>query len=195
MSHTSKPSITLLLEAVGRGDQDARDRLWSVMNKELRAMAANLLRGERADHTLQPTALVNEAWMKWVDQKNVNYRDRVHFVSICAQLMRRILSDHAKGRGAQKRGGGWGRFTLDGALLQFKKRDIDVLALNEALDKLEAMDGRQATVVELRYFGGLTIDETAALLDVSHTTVEVDWKMAKWFLAQELRDEDEANDG
>ncbi len=192
VSEPSRTSVTRLLDAVGTGDAEARDELWKMLNKELRAIAAKLLKGERPDHTLQATALVNEAWMRWGPQRKVDYRDRGHFMAICAELMRRILVDHARAREALKRGGGWERIALDDVLRSLEERHIDVLALEGPLEKLKALSERQATVVGLRYLGGLSIKQVAAALGVSHTTIEADSKMAKWFLARELRgDNDE----
>lgn len=143
--------------------------------------------GERRDHSLQATALVNEAYLRLVDAKNVAWQDRAHFLGVAARLMRRILVDHARTRGAQKRGGPVERVTLDEALTVGVNRREDYVALDDALNALSAFDERKGRVVELRFFGGLTVEETAAVLEVSTDTVMRDWWLAKAWLQREMR--------
>jgi RNA polymerase sigma factor (TIGR02999 family) len=153
---------------------------------ELRTLAANYLRRERSDHTLQPTALVHESYLRLVNQKTVDWSNRLEFLSIAARMMRRILSDHAVARKAQKRGGGAPKVQLDDALDFCDDRAIDIAAVDHALQGLEAMDARQAHLVELRFFGGLTIDETAEVMAISPATVKREWMTARRWLQREL---------
>jgi RNA polymerase sigma factor (TIGR02999 family) len=146
------------------------------------------MRRERPNHTLQPTALVGEAFLRLVDQTRIDWQDRAHFLGIAARVMRQVLVDHARERGAAKRGGDVQRVTLDDYAGQENPAPLDVLILNDALDRLAAIDPRGARVVELRVFGGLTVEEVAALLDVSKRTVDNDWSVARMWLARELRD-------
>lgn len=153
---------------------------------ELRKLAANYLRRERSDHTLQPTALVHESYLRLVNQKTVDWSNRLEFLSIAARMMRRILSDHAVARKAQKRGSGAPKVQLDDALDFCDDRAIDIAAVDHALQGLEAMDARQAQLVELRFFGGLTIDETAEVMAISPATVKREWMTARRWLQREL---------
>ena len=153
---------------------------------ELRQLAANYLRRERSDHTLQPTALVHESYLRLLNQKTVDWSNRLEFLSIAARMMRRILSDHAVARKAQKRGGGAPKLQLDDALDFCDDRAIDIAAVDHALQGLEAMDARQARLVELRFFGGLTIDETAEVMAISPATVKREWMTARRWLQREL---------
>lgn len=153
---------------------------------ELRHLAANYLGRERAGHTLQPTALVHEAYMRLVDQRKVDWRNRAQFLGIAAQIMRRVLLQHAEARGASKRGGGAPRVALDQALDVFDRREISTRALNETLRELEKFDARQAQIVELRFFGGLSIEETAEVLEISPATVKREWTIAKMWLEREM---------
>jgi|SRR5687768_41873 len=179
--------ITELLVDWGKGDQAALEKLMPLVYDELRRLASNYLRRERATHTLQPTALVNEAYLKLVDQRNAKWQNRAHFFGISAQLMRRILVDHARQHQAQKRGGSnQQRLSITSAERVAKQPEVDLLALNEALDELTRMDPQQAQIVELKFFGGLSIDETAEVLGISHATVERDWKMARAWLRRQL---------
>ena len=179
--------ITQLLVDWGKGDQAALEKLMPLVYDELRRLASNYLRRERATHTLQPTALVNEAYLKLVDQRNAKWQNRAHFFGISAQLMRRILVDHARQHRAVKRGGSnQQRLSITSAERVVKQPEIDLLALNEALDELTEMDPQQARIVELKFFGGLSIDETAEVLGISHATVERDWKMARAWLRRQL---------
>jgi RNA polymerase sigma-70 factor (ECF subfamily) len=180
-------SVTELLQAWSRGDATALDRLVPLVYQELRRLAHRYLRRERADHTLQTTALVNEAYLRLVDSRRVRWQDRAHFLAVSAQLMRRILVDFARGRNYQKRGGGWQRVPVDEALGIGHTADVDLVALDDALETLAAIDSRKSRVVELRFFGGLTAEETAEVLKVSADTVLRDWQFAKSWLARELQ--------
>lgn len=183
----SPEEITRLLIDWGKGDQVALERLMPLVYSELRRLAGNYLRRERAEHTLQPTALVNEAYLKLVDQRNARWQNRAHFFGIAAQLMRRILVDHARQRQAEKRGGvDQQRLSITSAEALVKQPEIDLLALNEALDELAQMDPQQSRIVELKFFGGLSIEETAEVLGISHATVERDWKLARAWLRRQL---------
>jgi RNA polymerase sigma-70 factor (ECF subfamily) len=153
---------------------------------ELRQLAASYLRRERSDHTLQPTALVHESYLRLLNQKTVDWSNRLEFLSIAARMMRRILSDHAIARKTEKRGGGAAKVQLDAALDFCNDRAIDVTAIDHALRDLEAMDARQAQLVELRFFGGLTIDETAEVMSISPATVKREWMTARRWLQREL---------
>ncbi len=178
--------VTDLLLAWGDGDRKALDRLVPLVYTELRRRAGAQLARERGSHTLQPTALVHEAFLRLVDQRSARWQNRAQFLAVAAQLMRRILIDHARGRAAAKRGGDVLRITLDDAAGASVGPETDLLLLNEALERLRVLDERQAQVVELRYFGGLTNVEVAAVLSVSEITVKRDWAMAKAWLFREL---------
>ena len=178
--------VTGLLQAWRGGDVDARDRVATVVYEELRRRAGAYLRRERVGHTLQPTALVNEAFIRLVDQRNVRWQNRAHFFGIAAQAMRRILIDHARTQQRIKRGGVQQNVTLDEGMLAAAARSIDVLALDQALTRLAAIDERQARVVELRFFGGLSVEETATVMAISAATVKREWSMAKAWLYTQL---------
>jgi len=179
--------VTQLLMDWGRGDQAALDKLMPLVYAELRRLAGNYLRRERAGHTLQPTALVNEAYMRLVDQRSARWQNRAQFFGVAAQLMRRILVDHARLHQAQKRGGTeQRRMSLADVDRMSTGPDLDLLALNEALEELEALDPQQSRIVELKFFGGLSIEETAEVLNIGHATVERDWKMARAWLRNKL---------
>jgi RNA polymerase sigma factor (TIGR02999 family) len=183
----SNEGITQLLVDWGKGDPAALERLMPLVYSELRRLASNYLRRERVGHTLQPTALVNEAYLKLIDQKNAKWQNRAQFFGISAQLMRRILVDHARQRQAVKRGGSnQERLSITSVEAVLKQPEIDLLALNEALDELAQMDPQQSRIVELKFFGGLSIEETAEVLGISHATVERDWKMARAWLRRQL---------
>jgi RNA polymerase sigma-70 factor (ECF subfamily) len=182
----SSPDVTQILQAVSGGDKDAPARLMPLVYEELRRLANHYLRQERSDHTLQPTALVHEAYLKLIDQSRVDWQNRAHFFGVAAQSMRRILVDHARGHRASKRGGVQQKLTLDEAVDYSQSRDIDLVALDDALNLLAELDQRQSRIVELRFFGGLTIEETAEALGVSPATVKVDWSMAKAWLRREI---------
>jgi RNA polymerase sigma factor (TIGR02999 family) len=182
---TSAASVTELLLAWGGGDRNALDALLPVVYDELRRQAARALRRESPEHTLQATALVHEAYFRLVDQQRVQFQNRAHFFGIAAQLIRRILIDHARARNAAKRGGGGIHVTLAGDEVAAES-NVDVVALHEALEHLAELDPQQARLVELRYFGGLSIEETAEALDVSPATVKREWTSARAWLRREL---------
>jgi RNA polymerase sigma factor (TIGR02999 family) len=179
--------VTQLLVKWAEGDVAALDKLMPLVYGELRRLANNYLRRERANHTLQPTALVNEAYLRLVDQRNARWQNRAQFFGVAAQLMRRILVDHARLHQAQKRGGSdQQRLSLTDAERVVDKSDIDLLALHEALNELAELDPQQGRIVELKFFGGLSIEETAEVLGIGHATVERDWKMARAWLRRKL---------
>lgn len=172
--------------AWGRGDEAAFQQLVPIVHAELRQAAVRYMSKERPEHTLQATALVNEVYLRLVQIKRVGWRDRTHFFSMSARLMRRVLVDHARSRGYRKRGGGARPLPLDEAATVTVDRSGQLVALDDALQALEAVDARKARVVELRYFGGLSVDETATLLEVSPQTVLRDWRLAKLWLLREM---------
>ncbi|HEY9465277.1 MAG TPA: sigma-70 family RNA polymerase sigma factor [Vicinamibacterales bacterium] len=176
-----------MLQAWRSGDDDALGRLVPMVESELHRIARRCMKGERAGHSLQATALVNELYMRLVDTRRVEWQDRSHFLAMAARLMRRVLVDHARTRLYQKRGGGAQRVTLVDDLGGSDERPHDLVALDEALEALERTNKRKAQVVELRFFGGLTVEETAHVLDVSADTVSRDWKLARAWLLRELR--------
>jgi RNA polymerase sigma-70 factor, ECF subfamily len=180
--------VTVLLCAINRGDAEAASRLVPLVYRELRRLAASYMRRERPDHTLQPTALVHEAYLKLVEQRAVNWQSRAHFFGVAAQLMRRILIDHARGHLRQKRGGEIQKVSLDEALAFFDQRAEEVLAVDESLQRLAHMDPRQARVVEMRFFAGLSVEEVAEVLQVSRKTVKRDWSVAKAWLYADLKE-------
>ena len=179
--------ITQLLTRWSDGDETALDKLMPIVYSELRRLASNYLRRERANHTLQPTALVNEAYLKLIDQKSARWQNRAQFYGIAAQLMRRILVDHARQHNAAKRGGSDQlRLSITSAGNLATKPNLDVLSLHEALEELATLDPQQGRIVELKFFGGLSIEETGEVLGVGHATVERDWKMARAWLRRKL---------
>ena len=178
--------VTELLRAWGDGDQAALEQLVPIVEAELRRLARAYMARERRGHTLQTTALVNEAFVRLADARRVRWQDRAHFLGISARLMRRVLVDHARSRGYQKRGGGAQKVTLDEALVVTPPLDVDLVALDRALDALARVDERKSRVIEMRFFGGLTVEETAQALHVSTDTVKRDWRLAKLWLLREL---------
>ena len=182
----SSPDVTALLGDWTRGERGALDRLLPLVYAELRRVAARQLRNERNDHTLQPTALVHEAYIRLVGQRQVDWQNRAHFFGVAAQVMRRILVDHARRRGASKRGDAMPCVSIDEAIDVAASNEIPILELDQALDRLEKMDAGLAKIVELRAFGGLTIDEAAHVLGVSPSTAKRDWRTAKAWLTREL---------
>lgn len=182
--------VTQLLRDWQAGDPSARDQLLEIVYEELRRQAARYLRRERPDHTLQPTALVHEAYLQLIDQNFINWENRAHFFGVAARLMRRILVDHARAHRAEKRGSGQEQLALDEAIGVPQTKDLNILALNDALDELERMDEQQSRIVELRYFGGLSIEETATVTGVSPATVKREWAMAKVWLQHQLKKAD-----
>ena len=193
----SPADVTTLLQRWSEGDRAALDALVPMIHSELRGIAARQLSGERPEHTLAPTALVNELYLKLVDQHRANWDNRAHFFGVAAQLMRRILVDHARSRRAEKRGGAASRVSLDGLLdetvlprtteMRGDSAAADVLAVDQALERLAILDQDQARIVELRFFAGLTVEETAHVLQRSPRTVKREWRLAKAWLYRELR--------
>lgn len=184
-----KPTLdetTQLLVQVGLGDGAAAERLLPMVYHELRELAGAYFRRQRQDHTLQPTALVHEAYLKLVNQTAAQWNDRAHFFAVAAKAMRQILVNHALARKAEKRGGGAPRMALSADIAPTTAEDFDPLALDEALTRLAQFDARKAQVVELRFFSGLAVDEVAHVLNVSKTTVEADWRLARAWLSKEL---------
>jgi RNA polymerase sigma-70 factor, ECF subfamily len=180
--------VTVLLSELAKGNPDAESKLIPLVYNELRRMADRYMRRERADHTLQTTALVHEAYLKLVEQHSVDWQSRAHFFGIAAQVMRRVLIDHARGHVRDKRGGGQENVPLDEALVFSPGRSAAFLELDEALDRLAAIDRRQAKIVELRFFGGLTVEEVADILTISPKTVKRDWSVAKAWLHGALKE-------
>ena len=185
-SPVSETSIAALLTQLGAGDRDAEARLIPYVYQELRRVAAAYMRRERADHTLQPTALVHEAYAQLVDNPHVNWQSRAHFLATAAQVMRHILVDHARAKQAGKRGGVQHQVTLDEGLLTSTDRTVDILFIHQALERLAALDDRQGRIVEFHFFGGLTFEEIAHVLGISERTVKREWSMARAWLRTEL---------
>jgi RNA polymerase sigma-70 factor, ECF subfamily len=179
--------VTSLLLEYAQGSQEAADKLIPVVYEELKRLARGYMRRENPSHSLQTTALVHEAYLKLVRQQDVNWQGRAHFIGVAAQLMRRILIDHAKGRLREKRGGEQVVVSLNEALTISPERSEELLKLDEALERLSKLDARQSRIVELRFFGGLSIEETAEFLGISPKTVKRDWTVAKAWLRSELR--------
>ncbi|HLK51306.1 MAG TPA: sigma-70 family RNA polymerase sigma factor [Bryobacteraceae bacterium] len=182
----TRAEATTLLTSATLGDAKAADQLVPLVYGELRRLAAHYLRGERPDHTLQPTALVNEAYLQLIDQKSNRWQNRAHFIGVAAQLMRRILVDHARAHRADKRGGRDVKVPLDAALVVSQQRSEELLVLDEALQRLAVQDLQQSRIVELRFFGGLSVEETAEVLGISTATVKRDWSVARAWLYREL---------
>ena len=185
-SPSAPESISQLLLRWSDGDSSAREKLMPLVYNELRRLARKYLRHERANHTLQPTALVNEAYLRLVDQHSVLWQNRAQFFGLAAKLMRNILVDHARSREAAKRGGQHYSVSVSELDRVSKSSEVDLVVLHEALERLAAYDNQKSRIVELRFFGGLTIEETAEVLGISHATVERDWKMARAWLRREL---------
>ena len=186
MAESLKHEITQLLAAWGDGDKDALDRLTPFVYDELHRLARYYMSGERAGHLLQTSALVNEAYLKLVDSSRVKWQNRAHFMAVSAQLMRRILVDFARSQNYQKRGGGMLQVSLADVMAVSTEKDSDLVALDEALETLASVDERKSKVVELRFFGGLSVEEAAGVLKISVDTVMRDWKFAKVWLLREL---------
>ncbi len=185
-SESDGHEVTALLGKLSSGNADAADRLAPLIYSELRHLAANCMRRERIGHTLQPTALVHEAYIRLVGQKEVHWKSRAHFYSIAGRIMRRILLDFARKRLSSKRGGAGQKVTLDEGLMVSEDRLDDILLIDEALNRLTEMDERQGRIVELRFFAGLSVEETALALDISPITVKRDWNSAKAWLYREI---------
>jgi RNA polymerase sigma factor (TIGR02999 family) len=190
MALPSTQDVTQLLKAWTTGDEHALEKLTPLVYRQLHRIAQRYMAGERSGHTLQTTALVNEVYLRLVDCGQVNWQDRAHFFAVSAQLMRRILIDFARSRGYQKRGGGAPRISLDEAPSVCNEPDINLVALDDALKALGAVDERKSKVVELKFFGGLSVEETAEVLRVSVETVVRDWRLAKVWLHRELSEGD-----
>ena len=186
MRTMASAQVTELLHAWGAGDETALHQLVPLVESELRRLAGAYMARERPGHTLQPTALVNEAFLRLVDAQGVRWHGRAHFFGIAARLMRRVLVDHARARGFQKRGGGAQAVPLETTILVSRAPDIALLDLDHALDALAEIDERKARVVEMRFFGGMTVEETAGALSVSIDTVKRDWRLAKLWLLRTL---------
>lgn len=179
--------VTRLLRAWGRGDEDALQKLMPLVYDQLHAAARRYMAGEQAGHILQTTALIHETYLRLVDIRHVEWQDRAHFFAVCARLMRRILIDFARSRGYQKRGGAALHLNFDEKLILPAEPDFNLIALDDALNRLSEVDERKGKVVELRFFGGLDVKETAEVMQVSPDTVMRDWKLAKVWLLRELR--------
>jgi len=186
----SSERVSKLLLNWGQGDHGAREALIPLVYDELRRLARRYLRRERPDHTLQSAALVNEAYLRLIRQDQPQWQNRAHFFGVAAQLMRHILVDHARNRAAAKRGAGAPRLTLDPDVALPQARDVDLVALDDALNQLAALDPQQSRLVELRFFGGLSIDETSVVLGVSPATVKREWATARAWLQREMRNKE-----
>ncbi|MCA1606807.1 MAG: sigma-70 family RNA polymerase sigma factor [Acidobacteria bacterium] len=182
----SPSKVTQLLHDWSDGDREALDKLLPIVYEELRRQAARYLQRERHGHTLQTTALIHEAYLRLIDQKDVRWQNRAHFFGIAAQLMRRILVDHARSRQAAKRGGSGIKLPLEEGMIVAERREVNLVALDEALERLAAIDPQQSRVVELRFFSGLSVEETAEVLGVSTRTIKRDWNVAKAWLRREI---------
>jgi RNA polymerase sigma factor (TIGR02999 family) len=186
MTEPQTHQVTQLLIAWSNGDQSAFDQLMPLVDEELRRLAHRYMSRERAGHTLQTTALINEAFLHLVNRKNLQWENRAHFFGLAAQVMRTILVDHARSHASAKRGGGTRNLELDEALVVSQQKAAEVVALDEALKQLAAIDPRQSRIVELRFFGGLTVEEAAEVLQVSAVTIKREWSTAKAWLYHEL---------
>lgn len=186
MNANQPQDISLVLKAWSGGDHEAADKLMPLVYDELRKVAAQYLRKERPDHTLQPTALVNEAYLKLVDITHVDWQDRAHFFAVASQVMRHILVDYARAKATDKRGGAIQKLALDEAISFSNEQDIDLLALDDALKQLAAFDEQQSRIVEMRFFGGLSVEETAVVLGISPATVKREWALAKAWLYRKI---------
>ncbi|MEP6902429.1 MAG: sigma-70 family RNA polymerase sigma factor [Actinomycetota bacterium] len=186
MSLENQPDVTVLLNAVSEGDETAPEKLLPLVYDDLRRLARAYFAGEKQEHTLQATALVHEAYIRLVNWENVSWQNRAHFFAVAADVMRKILIDHARRKNAQKRDGGQ-KILLDEAVSFSNEKELDLLKLDEALKTLEKLDSRQARIVELRFFGGLSIEETAYVLKISETTVKREWTFAKAWFQRELQ--------
>jgi len=186
LSSQTQTQITQLLQKWQEGNNEALETLMPLVYAELKRLAGSYLRRERPDHTLQSAALVNEAYLRLVDQTQTQWQNKAHFFGIAAQMMRRILADHARGHNAAKRGAGMPELELNEAVAQAQTKSVDLLDLEEALQKLEKLDAQQGKIVELRFFGGLSIEDTANVLGISPATVKRDWAAARAWLFREV---------
>jgi RNA polymerase sigma factor (TIGR02999 family) len=189
LSQQTLTDITRILKSWSGGNREAVDDLMPLVYDELHKVAAQYLRHQRPDHTLQPTALVNEAYLKLIDISDVDWQDRAHFFAFASQTMRHILVDYARTQAREKRGGGAQKLSLDEAISFSKETEVDLLSLDEALRELAAIDQQQGKIVELRFFGGLTVEETAVVLHISPATVKREWRIAKAWLFKRMRNE------
>lgn len=189
---TPPQNVTQLLVEGSKGNKEALDQLLPIVYAELRLQAARFLRRERAGHTLQTTALIHEAYIRLVDQRNVQWQNRAQFFGVAAQLMRRILVDHARTKKRTKRGGSAVRVSLDQAMVITQEPEIDVIALDQALNRLAEIDPQQSRIVELRFFSGLSVEETAEVLGISPATVKRDWSVAKAWLHREISGDEQS---
>jgi len=187
MIHSDNHQITSILHDWGRGDPEALGKLMPIVFDELRRIAAGYFEHEAEGHTLQPTALVNEVYLRLVGRRTVQWQNRAHFFGFAAELMRRILVDHARSRKTAKRGKGAPKISLDETIASAEDRDLDLIALDDALKSLTEIDPRQSRIVELRFFAGLTIDEIAEVMEISATTVKREWKTARVWLFREIK--------
>ncbi len=186
-NQTDSDGVTRLLLELSNGNRDAVDALMPLIYDELRHLASNYLRRERSDHTLQPTALVNEAYLRMVDQTRANWQNRAHFFGVAAQMMRRILVDHARAHAAEKRGHDFQKLSLDENIDKAVERSEELVALDDALNNLVKIDEQKARIVELRYFGGLSVQETAEVLGVTPITIKRHWRITKAWLFGEMQ--------
>ena len=184
--HADDSQVTLLLKAMKNGDQSAAEKLLPLVYKELHRVAKSYMRRERPEHTLQPTALIHEAYLR-LAHDDVDWQSRQHFIGVAANVMRRVLVDHARAHKAEMRGGGLERIDFEAGLAISKERSSEVIALHDALNRLELLNPRRAKVVELRYFGGLSVEEVAAVLDMSPRSVKRDWALARPWLFREIQ--------
>jgi RNA polymerase sigma-70 factor, ECF subfamily len=187
MADPAHEDVTVLLGQLAVGNEGAASKLMPLVYGELRRLAKGYMRRERSDHTLQPTALVHEAYLKLVEQRATDWQGRAHFFAIAAQMMRRILIDHARGHLRDKRGAGEKPVQLDEALVFAPEQSVELLKLDESLQRLAQFDARQSKIVELRFFGGLTVEQTAEVLGISPKTVKRDWSVAKAWLHGDLK--------
>lgn len=184
---TDENTVTQMLTAWSNGEETALAQLLPVVENELKRIARNYMRRERGNHTLQTSALVNEAYLKLINQHDVRWQNRSHFFALSAQIMRRILLNYARDRVAEKRGGAAEHVELEEATVLTKEKSAELIALNDALEKLAEFDKTKSRIIELRYFGGLTIEETAEAMGIAPVTVSVNWRLAKAWLAREIR--------
>ncbi len=182
----TEPAVTQLLKEIQSGDKTALDQMLPLVYGELKKLASYQLRRERSNHTLQPTALVHEAYMRLINQREVNWRDRAHFFGLASQMMRRILVNHALAHKAEKRGGSEVMLSIDEVVNFSSQPGVDIANLDDALNRLERLDPQQSRIVEMRFFGGLTVEEVAEVLNISSTTVKREWRVAKAWLYEQI---------
>ena len=194
-STTSPGEVTSLLVEWSRGDELARDRLVTIIYEDLRRRAQHIMLGERREDTMGPSALVHEAFLRFIHQPSVNWQNRAHFLATAARTMRRIMVDHARARDAEKRGGGWQRLTMDLSASLPASEPLDVVDVNVAIEELATLDELQSKIVDLRFFGGLSIAETAKALEISSATVKREWRMARAWLSRRLGEKRVAEPG